>query len=114
MINIETMNSDRIIKITDDWCDKNTIGKIKEIMRRLLLFEQDIIDWEIVADDKIYPNKAESNDYGDRYLERDRYITMTVEEEDGSETIMKWDETLELELREHLTFVKLSILFIRK
>ena len=58
MIEFERIN-DRIFTITDDWCDKNTKSKIKKIMSRLLLSDRDIMDWEILVDDTIYPTEEE-------------------------------------------------------
>lgn len=117
MIDFETEYNNRVIKISDNWCDKNTIGKIHGIMSRLSLTERDIVDWEILVGDEIYPtdeDKKMANEYGDKYSERDRYVTMTVTEEDGSESIMTWEETLEMEIRDGGCYIELYILFIRR
>lgn len=115
MIEFERIN-DRIFTITDDWCDKNTKSKIKKIMSRLLLSDRDIMDWEILVDDTIYPTEEEkeiSNKYGDWYVERNRSISTTCTEENGDISQMTWEETLDLELREGEGHIYLSILFVR-
>lgn len=117
MIDFETDYNNRVIKISDNWCDKNTISKIKGIMSRLSLTERDLVDYEILVGEEIYPtdeDKKLANEFGDKYSERDRYITTTVTEEDGSESIMSWEEALDLEIREGGVYIELYMLFIRR
>jgi hypothetical protein len=117
MIEITTDLGDRIIKIKEDWADKNTAAKINGVIKHLYLSERDLVDWEIRVGDEIYPTEEDkkiANEFGDKYSERDRHITTTVTEEDGSESIMTWEETLDLELREGGIYVELDMLFIRR
>lgn len=113
---IEITRDNAIVSITDDWCDKNTKTKIKNIMGRLNLTDKFIYDWEILVDDTIYPTEEEkeaANNLGDYYLQRNRYMSTTCTEENGDIIQMTWEETLDLELRENEGHISLTLLFIQ-
>ena len=116
MIDIETNSNNTIVKISDDWCDKNTIDKIRRIMTTLSLTDDDIMDWEILAGTEIYPTEEDkklAHDAEDKYEYRDRWLTTTVTEQDGSKTSLSWYETLDMDIREKCCHpIKLYLLFV--
>ena len=109
----------RILKITDDWCDINTPSKIRGIMSRLSLKDEDIVDWEIRAEREICPTEEDnqaSHEYGDIWLNRDRMTTTTCLglRAADEETPMEWHEALDLELNHRCHPIELYILCVRR